>query len=118
MKHRPNKPKLSHATTLFILVEQYFPVKGKQDAILRIARESAKSIEGLSGLVMTQVLRPTTQSGPVCNISTWESEAAFKTFMKSDAVKELYASETMANVKAWTSNIEIEMFTLEDGWHQ
>ena len=83
-----------------------------------IAKASAKSIEDVSGLLMTQVLRPQSNTGPVCSISTWESEAVFKAFMKSDAVKDLYASEMMTNVKAWTSAIEVEMFTLEDGWHQ
>lgn len=118
MENQNDPNSKSHATDLFILIEQYSPAEGKQDAIMGIARESAKSIEGVRGLLMTQVLRPKTQNGTVCSICTWESEAAFKAFMKSDAVKDLYASEMMANVKAWTSNIDVQMFTLVDGWHQ
>ncbi|MBC8190773.1 MAG: antibiotic biosynthesis monooxygenase [FCB group bacterium] len=108
----------SHGANLFVLIEQYFPNDGKQEAILDIAIQSAKDIEGVQGLLMTKVLRPKTQTGPVCTVSTWQSESDFKIFMKSDAVKELYVSETMANTKAWTSNIDVQMFTLEDGWHQ
>jgi len=118
MENQNNQTSQSHASTLFVLSEQYSPVEGKHEAILEIAKESAKSIEGVNGLVMTQVLRPKTQAGPVCSVSTWESETAFKTFMKSDAVKDLYASDMMSNVKAWTSNIDVQMFTLENGWHQ
>ncbi len=118
MENQNPRTDKSHGANLFVLIEQYFPNDGKQDAILDIAKQSAKDIEGVLGLIMTNVLQPRTQTGPVCNISTWESEAAFKAFMKSDAVKDLYASEMMANVKAWTSNIEVQMFTLEDGWHQ
>jgi len=38
--------------------------------------------------------------------------------MHSDAVKELYTSDTMRNVKAWTSNIETQMFSMVKEWHQ
>ncbi len=118
MENQSKQTNQSHASNLFTLIEQYQPNEGKLEAIIGIAKESAKSIEGVKGLVMSQVLRPKTQSGVVCNVTTWESETAFKTFMKSDAVKELYASDMMANVKDWTSNIDVQMFTLEDGWHQ
>jgi len=114
--HNPRDDK-SHGANLFVLIEQYFPNAGKLEAILDIAKQSAKGIEGVQGLLMTKVLRPKTQTGPVCTVSTWGSEIDFKTFMKSDAVKDLYASEMMSNVKTWTSNIEVQMFTLEDGWH-
>jgi len=118
MENQNPRTDKSHGANLFVLIEQYFPNDAKQDAILDIAKQSAKDIEGVKGLLMTKVLRPKTQTGPVCAVSTWQSEADFKVFMKSAAVKELYASEMMANVKAWTSNIDVQMFTLEYGWHQ
>ena len=117
MENQAQQNSTTHPTDLYVLIEQYFPVEGKQESIMGIAKDSAKTIEGVNGLVMSQVLRPKTQTGPVCNVSTWESEEVFKTFMKSDAVKDLYASEMMTNVKAWTTNIDVQMFTLEDGWH-
>lgn len=117
MENPKNPTNQSHSSNLFILIEQYLPVEGKLEAVLKIAKESAKSIKGIKGLIMSQVLRPKTQTDPICNITTWESENAFNTFIKSDAVKNLYASDMMANVKAWTSNIEAKMFTLEEGWH-
>lgn len=118
MENHTQQNKTTHPDTLFVLIEQYFPAEGKLESIMEIAKASAKDIEGVKGLFMSQVLRPKTQSDPVCNVSTWESETLFKEFMKSDAVKELYASEMMTNVKAWTKNIDVQMFTLADGWHQ
>jgi hypothetical protein len=38
--------------------------------------------------------------------------------MKSDEVKELHKSDMMKNVQDWSSDININMFQLEDGWHQ
>ncbi len=118
MENQTKQANTSHSSNPFVLIEQYLPNEGKLESIMGIARDSAKGIEGVDGLLMSQVLRPKTKTGPVCNVSTWESETAFKTFMKSDAVKDLYASEMMTNVKAWTSNIEVQMFTMDDGWHQ
>lgn len=108
----------AHGDNIFVLIEQYFPKEGKMEAVVDIANKSTKAIYGIQGLLLAKVLRPKTKSGPVCNVTTWESEEDFKVFMKSDAVKELYKSEMMTNVKNWTSNIDVQMFTLENGWHQ
>ena len=108
----------SHGDNIFVLIEQYFPNDGKLEKVVEIAKESAKGIYGVQGLLQAKVLRPKTKSGPVCNVTTWKSEEDFKLFMKSDAVKELYKSDMMKNVKDWTSEINVQMFGMEDGWHQ
>lgn len=118
MDNPKTTPEADHNSTLFVLIEQYQPLDGKYGAILEIAKSSAKSIEGTPGLLLAQVLEPKSKSSAICNVTTWNSEAEFKTFMKSDAVKDLYSSETMSNVKAWTANIDTQMFTMVQGWHQ
>tara|TARA_B100000029_G_scaffold384941_1_gene380530 strand:- start:158 stop:514 length:357 start_codon:yes stop_codon:yes gene_type:complete len=108
----------THGNNVFVLIEQFFPKEGKLEDIISIAKESSKGIYGVSGLLQAKVLKPSNKNGPVCNVTTWESESAFKTFMKSDAIKELYKSEMMKNIKEWTSDIKILQFDMVDGWHQ
>lgn len=108
----------SHGDKLFVLIEQYFPKEGKLEEVIKIARKSAEKIYGVKGLLMANVLRPKTKIGPVCNITTWESEDDFNVFMKSDVVAELMKSDSMKNVKEWTSEIKVVMFNMEDGWHK
>ena len=107
-----------HGENVFVLIEQFFPIDGKLEEVLNIARESSKGIYDIPGLLMAKVLKPKTKSGPVCNVTTWESETMFDSFMKSDAVKKLYKSDMMKNVQEWTSEIKVQKFGLEDGWHQ
>ncbi len=78
----------------------------------------SQGIYGMKGLLLSKVLKPKAKSGPVCIIATWESEDYFKAFMKSDAVKDLYKSDMMKNVKDWTSEINVQKFAMEDGWHE
>lgn len=104
----------THGNNVFVLIEQFFPKEGKLDDVISIA----KGVYGISGLLLVKVLKPSNKNGPVCNITTWESESYFKKFMKSDAVKELYKSEMMKNIKDWTSNIQVLKFDVVDGWHQ
>ncbi len=92
-----------HGDNIFVLMEQFFPKEGKLDDVISIAQDSSRGIYGISGLLQAKVLRPSNKNGPVCNVTTWESESDFKTFMKSDAVKELYQSEMMKNIKDWAS---------------
>lgn len=107
-----------HGDNVFVLVEEYYPTKDKYQVILDIAKESAEGIVGVSGLILAQTLKPKKDNGPICNITTWESEQAFKEFMKSDAIKELYKSDMMNTVKNGTSEIKTEMYYLELGWHE
>ena len=108
----------SHGDNVFVLIEQFFPHEGKLEDVLEIANKSAKGIYGVNGLLLATVLRPKTKTGPVCNVTTWESEEDFKLFMESDAIKELYKSDLMKNIKEWTSEITVQMFGTEEGWHQ
>ena len=95
----------SHGNNIFVLIEQFFLIDGKLEKILEIAKKSSKRIYGMKGLLLAKVLKPKTESGPVCIITTWQSEDYFKSFMKSDEVKDLYKSDMMKNVKDWTSEI-------------
>ena len=108
----------SHSENLFVLIEQYFPKEGKLEEIIKIAKKSAKEIYGYKGLLMVNVLTPKAKAGPVCNITTWESEEDFNLFLKSDTMTELVKSDSMKNVKEWTSEINVQMFRMEDGWHK
>ena len=108
----------NHGSDVFVLVEEYYPNEGRNEDVLNIAKESSKSIIGVNGLLISQTLSSKKTDGPVCNITTWESEQDFKNFMKSDAVKELYQSEMMTTVKEATNDIKVSMYHLESGWHQ
>ena len=107
-----------HGDNVFVLVEEYYPKEGRNKDVLDIAKESGKNIFGVSGLLMANTLSPKKSDGPICNITTWESEEDFKKFMKSDAVKELYKSEMMTTIKDATDDIKVGMYYLESGWHQ
>jgi heme-degrading monooxygenase HmoA len=118
MSENKNQKNESHGIRMHVVIEQFFPKDGKTDDIIKIAKESAKGIYGVQGLLMAQVLSPKSKKGPVCNITSWQSEQDFNKFMKSDEVKELHKSDMMKNVQDWSSDININMFQLEDGWHQ
>ena len=108
----------SHGDNVFVLVEEYYPKEGRNKDVLDIAKESGKNIFGVTGLLMAKTLSSKKTNGPVCNITTWESEDDFRNFMKSNAVKELYKSEMMTTVKEATDEIKVGMYHLESGWHQ
>jgi len=107
-----------HGEDVFVLVEQYYPKEGRSKEVLEIATESAKGIFGIDGLLMAKTLTPKKSDGAICNITTWQSEDYFKSFMKSDALKELVKSPMMATVKEATSDIKVNMYKLALGWHQ
>ena len=117
MSENKDQKNESHGSRMHVVIEQFFPKDGKTDEIIKIAKESAKGIYGVQGLLLAQVLSPKSKKGPVCNVTTWQSEEDFNAFMKSDAVKELYKSDMMKNVQNWSSDINVNMFQLEDGWH-
>ena len=108
----------THGDNVFVLIEEYYPKDSQGAEVLKIAKESVHLIEGTEGLIMAKTLNPKKNDAPICNITTWVSEDQFKSFMKSDAVKELYKSDEMAKVKAATSDIKVNMYQLEYGWHQ
>ena len=108
----------AHGDNIFVYVEQYFPKDGKLDDVLSIAKESAKGLRDAQGLLQYKVLKSVSKNGPVCSILTWESISDFKTFNKSDAVKEILKSDSMKNMIDWTSDVKMFQFDLFSGWHQ
>ncbi|MES0490081.1 MAG: antibiotic biosynthesis monooxygenase [Leptospirales bacterium] len=118
MEHGINEETKAHGDNVFVLVEEYYPKEGRSKDVLEIATESAKSIFGFDGLLMAKTLTPKKVDGAICNITTWESEEYFNSFMKSDALKELVKSPMMATVKEATSDIKVNMYQLALGWHQ
>ena len=107
-----------HNSSPFVLIELFYPTEGKSEQILNIAKESAKALENISGVIQTMVLKSQDESGLVSNLSVWNSEEDFNTFIKSDALKELYKSDAMKNIKEWTSRIEVKKLNCLQGWHQ
>lgn len=105
-----------HGDEVFTLIELYYPKEGRLEEIMTIAKASAKMIQGVPGLIQSQVLRPVGK-GPISNISMWRSQAEFQTFMQSDAMQELFQSDDFSNAKAWSADIKVMMFTNEMGWH-
>ena len=106
-----------HGEDVFVLVELYYPIEGKTKDVLKIAQESSALIVETDGLIQSMVLKPNDQDGPVSNITIWKSKDDFNGFMKSDALKSLYSSDMMKNVKSWTSDIKVMKFDFVDGWH-
>ncbi len=115
MNDSKNKQQEGHGDDVFTLIELYYPKEGKLEDVLAIAQETMVSDK--PGLIQSQLLRPTSNKGPVSNITVWGSKEEFQTFMKSDEVKALIQSDTMKNIQEWTSDIKVMMFNLVDGWH-
>ncbi len=105
-----------HGDEVFTLIEMYYPKDGRLEDMMAITKASAKMIQGMPGLIQSQVLRPVGK-GPISNISTWHSKAEFQTFMQSDTMKELLNSDDLANAKVWCDDLKAMMFTNEMGWH-
>ena len=106
-----------HGDEVFTLIELYYPKDGRLEDMMAITKTSAKMIQGTAGLLQSQVLRPVGK-GPISNISTWKSQAAFQAFMQSDVMKALLKSDDMENAKAWCDDLKAMMFTNEMGWHE
>ena len=105
-----------HGDDVFTLIELYYTKDGRMEDMMELTKESAKMIQGMPGLLQSQVLRPV-KKGPISNISTWKSQAEFQTFMQSDEMKELLKSDDLVNAKAWCDDIKVMMFSNEMGWH-
>ena len=101
---------------VFVLIEMYYPKDDRLEDLMEIAKASSKMVQGKPGLIQTRVLRPKSTSGPISNITVWNSQSEFQTFMKSDDVKALLKSEDMSNVQAWSVDIQTIMFNQETEW--
>lgn len=106
-----------HSSKPFVLIENYYPKEGEEEAVLAIAEESAKLLPDTDGLILAQCLKPQDKSAPIVNMTIWQSEKALNSFLESDPVKELFASETMAEVKAKTKKINVQKYEYCTGWH-
>ena len=107
-----------HGNEVFTLIEMYYPKDGRLEDMMAITKASAKMVQGMPGLLQSQVLRPVGKKGPISNISTWKSQAEFQTFMQSDEMKALLKSDDFANAKAWCDDLKAMMFSNEMGWHE
>ena len=114
---KENNSENGHGNDVFVLVEHYYPKEGHLEDMMKITLDSAKGIKGFSGLIQSQVLRPTITNGPIVNISIWESKNKFQSFMQSDQMKEVLQSDELGNMKNWSEDIKAEMYSLETGWH-
>ena len=105
-----------HGNKLYVVVERYTPLEGKLQEVVEMTTEVGKMLHDFPGLIQVQVLKPSAK-GDVISTATWESENAFKGFMKSQTVKDLMKSDVGAKMKALTSGSGFETFDLVDGWH-
>ncbi len=105
-----------HGTDLYVVIERYTPAEGKMDEVMNMTNDIGKTLHGFPGLVQLQVLKPSGK-GDVVSTATWESEAAFKGFMQSNAVKDLMKSEVGAKMKEFTTGASFDTFNLVGGWH-
>ncbi|MCP5096517.1 MAG: hypothetical protein GY943_13270 [Chloroflexi bacterium] len=106
-----------HGDDVFTLIELYYPKDGRLEDMMAITKASAKMVQGMPGLLQSQVLRPVGK-GPISNISTWKSKAKFQAFMQSDEMKALLKSNDLANAKAWCDDLKAMMFSNEMSWHE
>jgi len=98
-----------------VVIEYYFPKEGKFDNVMEISERSLQMFqEGIEGLQMAQVLKPTTKNGPIGMLSIWDSKESLGNMLKNmdDSMK-----EAIGNVKEWTTKIEFQMFDGVNGWH-
>jgi hypothetical protein len=98
-----------------VVIEYYFPKEGKFDDVLEISKKSLQIFQnGIEGLQMAQVLKPTTKNGPIGMLSIWDSKEFLGKMLKNmDGSMKI----EIENVKKWTSKIEFQMFDGVDGWH-
>ena len=106
-----------HGDEVFVFFERLTPIAGKEDEVLELTRKSAEALQGQPGLMQSIVARSQRGDGQIQSMSMWRSKADFSTFMKTDAVAEMLASEDFANVKKWMTDYEMQMNDLVDGWH-
>ncbi|MDX2470641.1 MAG: antibiotic biosynthesis monooxygenase family protein [SAR324 cluster bacterium] len=107
----------THGTDLYVVIERYTPAPGKLDEVLSMTNDIGKTLHGFEGLLMLQVLKPSGSKGDVVSTATWESEAAFKGFMQSDAVKDLMKSDAFSKMQELTTSSSFDGFSLVSGWH-
>lgn len=116
--HDAKNETTGHGDEVFVFIEHYFPVEGKLEQVLEIAREAGQLLKGWDGLLMMQVLRPAGGKGPVSSLSIWESQDKFKAMMKSDTCRELFKSDSMKRIQSWTTEVQHVSGDLVDGWHR
>lgn len=108
--------KQAHGNNLFVVIERYTPNEGATEEVLSITDAVGKMMHGFPGLLQLQILKPT-KGGDVISTAAWDSEDAFKGFMKSEAVKELMKSDTAAQIKELISGSSFDTYELTTGWH-
>ncbi len=105
-----------HGKDMCVVIERYTPLEGKLQEVVEMTTEVGKMLHGYPGLIQVQVLKPSAK-GDVISTATWESEVAFKKFIKSQTVKDLMKSDVGVKMKALTTRSGFETFNLVDGWH-
>ena len=106
----------NHGDNLYVVIERYTPVEGKLEEVIVTTTEIGKILHGFPGLLQIQILEPSSK-GDVVSTATWESEIAFKNFMKSQVVKDLMKSDIVESMRVLTENSSFDTFKLVDGWH-
>ncbi len=102
-------------TSNHVVIEYYFPKEGKFESVMNVCEKSLEMFEnGVDGIMMAQILKPTTKNGPIGMLSIWDSKESLGNMLKNmdDSLK-----KGVAEVKEMTSKIEFQMFDGVKGWH-
>ena len=74
-------------------------------------------IKDQDGALMSMSLKPEKKDGPITGMSLWESREKFTAFMRSAHAEKIMKSGLSDKVRAWTTDIKAQLFTVEQAWH-
>jgi heme-degrading monooxygenase HmoA len=102
---------------LFVFVSQGIPKDGCAKDYLRIAIAAQKAADGHPGLIRYQVLKAKKEDGPITIVSTWESEDAFRAWIKTDAFRVVHGPDVMRQVDDLTTSVSAFGCDVAASWH-
>lgn len=92
----------------YVVIEYYYPKEDRFDDVMDISKKSLEMFQsGIEGLQMAQVLKPTTNNGPIGMLSIWDSKESLGNLLKN---MDNSMKEGIENIKEWTTKIEFQMF--------
>ncbi len=103
---------------MYALIEQYQPKEGKQSEVIEFVTAVAKDYTFKhEDVLLSQILKPSKESGYVSSYTLWKSEEAFKSFIKSDAFQELLKSGVINKAQEICSDIKADTYDLLESHH-
>ena len=101
----------------FVVTEYYFPKSEHVNDVLNILKETSAMIKDQDGALMSLSMKSEKKDGPITGFSMWESREKFTAFMRGAHMEKIMKSGLSDKVKAWTTDIKADTYTIEQAWH-